>query len=184
MDGLLAELDRNMHQAEKKAELISDRVLSAEAAAGEQKEAMVLKFDTEERGKGLLLEEVRESIQNMKIAAVDDDPVIQELIKNTFGKTGALVSIFSDGEEYLKAVEGSDFDLVFLDLMMPKVDGFEVLRSLQARDIRYPIIVLSAISQRETVIKAFQMGIKSYLIKPLKPEDLFKKSMEILKANF
>jgi DNA-binding response OmpR family regulator len=184
LDGLLAELDRNMHQGEKKAELISDRVLAAEAAAGEQKEAMVLKFDTEERGRGFLLEEVRESIQNMRIAAVDDDPVILELIKNTFGKTGASVTLFSDGAEYLKAVDDSDFDLVFLDLMMPRADGFEVLRSLQARDIRYPVIVLSAITQRETVIRAFRMGIKSYLIKPLKPEDLFKKSMEILKANF
>jgi DNA-binding response OmpR family regulator len=59
-----------------------------------------------------------------------------------------------------------------------------VLKVLQSRDIRYPVIVLSAVTQRETVIKAYQMGIKSYLVKPLKPEDIFKKSMEILKANF
>jgi DNA-binding response OmpR family regulator len=184
MDGLLAGLDRNMDHAGKKAELISDRVLSAGPAAGVQKEAMVLKFDTEERGKNLNLEEVRESIQNLRIALIDDDPAIQESIQNTFGKAGASVTLFPDGEDFLKTLGKTEFDLVFLDLMMPKTDGFAVLRTLQTRNIGYPVIVISAITQRETVIRAFQMGIKSYLIKPLKADDLFKKSMEILKANF
>jgi DNA-binding response OmpR family regulator len=81
-------------------------------------------------------------------------------------------------------VDTEEYDLAFLDLMMPRVDGFEVLKALQARHISYPVIVLSAISQRDAMIKAIQMGVKSYLVKPLKPEDIFVKSIEILKANF
>jgi DNA-binding response OmpR family regulator len=115
---------------------------------------------------------------------VDDDFIIQELIKNTFQKTGAQVRTFSDGGEYLDVVDTDNFDLVFLDLMMPKVDGFAVLNTLRTKDIRPPVIVLSAVTQRDTVIKAFQMGIKSYLTKPMKPDDIFKKAMEILKPNF
>jgi DNA-binding response OmpR family regulator len=64
------------------------------------------------------------------------------------------------------------------------MDGFAVLRELKDRNVSMPVIILSAVNQRETVIRAFQMGIKSYLAKPLKPGDLLKKSMEILRVNF
>ena len=180
MDGLLAELDRGADYAEKTAELIGDRIL--QASNKEDGESMVLKFDAE--AKNVSLELMKEAVQNLRIAVIDDDFVIQELIKNTFQKVEATVYAYSDGGEFLAAVDKEDFDLAFLDLNMPKIDGFEVLKALQSRNIRYPVIVLSAVIQRETVIRAFQMGIKSYLVKPLKPEDIFKKSLEILKANF
>jgi DNA-binding response OmpR family regulator len=179
MDGLLAEIEPGAEYAERKAEIIGEKLLSTGTAEG----AMALKFHAES-GKGITMEELKESMQNLRIAAVDDDFVILELIKNIFQKTGAIVKTYSDGDEFIAVVDSEEFDLAFLDLMMPKADGFEVLKALQTRDIRYPIIVLSAVTQRETVIKAFQMGIKSYLVKPLKPEDIFKKSMEIVKANF
>jgi len=73
---------------------------------------------------------------------------------------------------------------VFLDLLMPEVDGFQVLAELHAQDIDVPIIILSAVSQREAIVRAFQSGVKSFLIKPLKPEQILKKTLEILKANF
>jgi DNA-binding response OmpR family regulator len=179
MDGLLAEISQD-DTGEKKAEIIGDRILSADTSAGE--ESMALKFHAEAKGAGF--DDMKESLQNLRIAAVDDDLIIQELIKNTFAASGAVIKTYSDGSEFLADLDAETFDLAFLDLMMPQVDGFEVLKALQARDIRYPVIVLSAITQRETVIKAFQMGIKSYLVKPLKPADIFTKSMEILKANF
>jgi DNA-binding response OmpR family regulator len=177
MDGLMADMDGS---SEKKAEIIGDKVLSADSSA--EGESMVLKFDAE--AKKIDIEDIKESVQNLRIAAIDDDFIIQELIKNTFEKTGALIKTYSDGSEFLAEVDAETFDLAFLDLMMPRVDGFEVLKALQTRDIHYPIIVLSAVTQRETVIRAYQMGIKSYLVKPLKPEDIYKKSLEILKVNF
>jgi DNA-binding response OmpR family regulator len=181
IDGLLAGLDQSMEYAEKKAEIIGATLLAAGPRTGE--EAMALRFDAESKPK-LDLEIIKDSVKNMRIAAVDDDFVIQELIRNTFKQSGAEVKTFSDGSDYLSAVAGEKFDLVFLDLIMPNVDGFRVLQTLQARNIQSPVIVFSAVTQRETVIKAFQMGIKSYLVKPLKPEDIFKKSMEILRVNF
>jgi DNA-binding response OmpR family regulator len=106
------------------------------------------------------------------------------MIKNTFEKAGALVKTYPDGAQFTAALDTEKFELVFLDMLMPRMDGFAVLRELNDRAFAQPVIVLSAVSQRDTVIRAFQMGIKSYLIKPLKPEDIFKKSLEILKANF
>ena len=181
MDGLLAEIDRVNEHAGKKAEIIGDKILQAKNR--EDEESMALKFDAE--AKMASFELMRQSLQNLRVAVIDDDFVIQEMIKNTFQKTGALVSCYSNGEEFLNEVTtDGDFDLAFLDLNMPKIDGLAVLKALQARDIQYPVIVLSAVMQRETMIKAFQMGIKSYLVKPLKPEDIFRKSIEILKTNF
>jgi CheY-like chemotaxis protein len=182
MDGLLADLDRTMEYAEKKAEIIGDKVLSSGHST--EGEAMQLRFEAESKPKKLDMETLKESIQNITVAAVDDDFIIQELIKNTFQKTGAVVKTFADGDDFLAAVDNEKFDLVFLDLMMPRVDGFMVLNGLRSKDIRPPVIVLTAVKERDTVIKAFQMGIKSYLTKPLKPDDIFKKAMEILKPNF
>ncbi|MDR2740908.1 MAG: response regulator [Treponema sp.] len=130
------------------------------------------------------IDEIREYLGDLRIAVVDDDFIIQEMIRNTFRCINAAVSAYGDGGEFLAAVETEVFSLVFLDLMMPKVDGFSVLRALQVNRIEQPVIILSAVSHRESVIRAFQMGVKSYLIKPLKPDDIFRKSLEILRANF
>jgi DNA-binding response OmpR family regulator len=81
-------------------------------------------------------------------------------------------------------MEHESYDLVFLDLLMPKVDGFEVLKTLSARQDSPPVIVLSSVTQRDTVVRAFQMGIKSYMTKPLKPQDIFKRAIEILEPDF
>ncbi|MDR0390231.1 MAG: response regulator [Spirochaetaceae bacterium] len=183
LDGLLSELSQNMEFGEKKAEIIGDKVLQADQKSS-QSESMQLRFDAESKNRHMSLEDVKDVAGNLKIAAVDDDFVIQELIKTTFQKVGTAVSVFSDGSEYLAALQKEKFDLVFLDLMMPHTDGFEVLKVLRNRGIDQPVIVLSAVTQRDTVIKAFQMGIKSYMVKPLKPDDLLKKTMEILRVNF
>ena len=180
IDGLLTEVNPHSDNIETKAEIISSKILSADTA--NEEEALGLKFHVDS-GK-VSVDAIRESVKNLRIAAVDDDFIIQELIKNTFRETGAAVRTFSGGNEFIAAAFKEDFDLVFLDLIMPSGDGFDVLKKLQTRDTRFPIIILSAVTQRDTIIRAYQMGVKSYLIKPIKPEDIFRKSMEILKANF
>ena len=122
-------------------------------------------------------------VKNEKIEYKGCDFVIQEMIKNTFKITNAFVYAFSDGSEFLEVVDTHKFDLAFLDLLMPKVGGLDVLKALQGKNIKYPIIVLSTVNQREVTIKAIQMGINSYLVKPIKPEEIFQKSIEILKVN-
>ena len=179
MDGLIGGMDSDADD-ERKAELLGDKLLQAKI--GDEQEAVALKFDAE--AKNISFEIMKDSLQNLRVAVIDNDFIIQQLIKKIFEKNGAVVSVFSDGEEFLNVVDKKEFDLAFLDLMLPRVDGFAVLQALQARNISYPIIVLSAVSQRETMIRAIQMGVKSYLIKPLKSEDIFRKAVEILKANY
>ncbi|GHT86032.1 hypothetical protein FACS1894137_11060 [Spirochaetia bacterium] len=172
------------------AELLEDITEEAEskgtvldAADPKTDDVMLLRFDNDYRNP-LNTEALRESIRNLRIGAVDDDGIILELIKNIFESVGASVKTYSKGAAFLQEPEKARFDLVFLDLMMPDIDGFAVLQQLQASNYQTPVIVLSSMSSKEMVIKAFQMGVKSYLFKPINPEVVFKKTLEILKPNF
>jgi CheY-like chemotaxis protein len=182
MDGLLTDYDPMVEMADGKAEMLAERILSAQThEAG--RESIEMRFEEEAR-KPLSLEAMREAGKGLSIAVVDDDFVIQELIKTTFGAISASVSAFQEGGAFLEQARARSFDLVFLDIVMPGMDGFQVLSRLRAEDIELPVIVLSAVSHREAVMRAFQAGVKSYLIKPLKPDQILKKTLEILKANF
>jgi len=179
VNDLLSGVDEWEDQGGGKAELIGDRILQAKHR--ENPEAMALKFEAE--AKQASFELVKDSLQNLRIAVIDNDIAIQEVIRSTFEKAGSVISAFSSGDEYLAVIDREEFDLAFLDIDMPREDGFQVLKVLQTRYIKYPVIALSSVVQREVMIKAVQMGVRSYLLKPLNPDDVFKKSVEILKAN-
>lgn len=182
MDGLLVDAGGS-DSASQKGELISERILSANRQDA-RPESVEMRFDAEEK-KPLSMEALREAGKGLDIAAVDDDFIIQELLKTTFEAISAQVTAFSEGESFLDALRaGKKFDLVFLDILMPGIDGFEVLDRLAAEKIEVPVIILSALSQKEAVVKAFQRGVTSYLIKPLKPAQILRKTLETLKANF
>jgi DNA-binding response OmpR family regulator len=166
----------------KRAEILGDRVLSADESSGE--ESLQMRFNADVQSKKSGIETLRESLKDRKITIVDDDFVIRELVKNTFGKIGIPVKEFSNGGDYIAAMEKENCDLLFLDLLMPKMDGFDVLKILGTRRDAPPVIIISTITQRDTVVRAFQLGIKSYLTKPIKPQDIFKKAIEILDPNF
>ena len=119
-----------------------------------------------------------------RIAAVDDDIIVQALIKKTFSSLEWSVETFSDGKEFLEVLKNDMYDLIFLDLMMPVVNGFAVLKYIKENGITTPVIVLSALSRKESVVKVLNFGIKSYVIKPLKPNDLIIKAKEILHSMF
>jgi len=146
---------------------------------GQDKMEMIqLRFEREEGGAAPA------AAREVSIAVVDDDLVIQELVKTTFERPGWKVTAFGDGQQFVASLEQASYDLVLLDLLMPRMNGFEVLQHLRSRGLEVPIIVLSALSQKETVMKVIGFGIKTYMIKPLKPELILRKTVEILRANF
>ena len=121
---------------------------------------------------------------SVRISIVDDDEIIQQLIKTAFSDTKFTIDAYSNGREFIDGEESRNSDLVFLDLMMPEMDGFQVLKRLREEDTRLPIIVLSALSKRETVLQALKLGVSSYMIKPLKPQAIRVKASEVLQMNF
>ncbi|MFP3960208.1 MAG: response regulator [Spirochaetaceae bacterium] len=179
MDGLLGRKAGSYMDSESRT--VQQEFLTASAPKKEGEESIDMKFE-DERTQALHLEELGDSI---KLAVVDDDFVIQELIRTAFSDTQFRIDAYDDGAPFLSAYPGGNYDLVFLDLMMPQTNGFQVLEQLNAADgEKPPIIVLSALSKRETVIDALKYGVKSYMIKPLKPEWVRKKAAEVLKVNF
>lgn len=109
-----------------------------------------------------------------RILAVDDERHIVRLIQVNLERAGYDVATAFDGPEALKKVEAEKPDLVVLDVMMPKMDGFEVLKRLQAnpetRDI--PIIMLTAKAQDVDVFRGWASGVSAYLTKPFNPLEL------------
>lgn len=120
----------------------------------------------------------------VRVSIVDDDPIIQELLRTSFSDTKVQVDAYENGKLFLESEHGRSSDLVFLDLMMPVMDGFQVLQKLQEEGLRLPIIVLSALTRRETVVQALKLGVTSYMIKPLKPQAVRTKAAEVLQLNF
>jgi CheY-like chemotaxis protein len=160
---------------------IHEDFLRVGKSGNQEEDGINLRFQSEAAANTVSFEAMAASL---KMAVVDDDFVIQELMKTAFSSTGLSIETFSDGEDFIACEHLSEFDLVFLDLLMPRMDGFHVLQILQNRGISLPIIVLSAVNKRETVVEALQMGVKSYLVKPIQPDMAYKKALEIFQLNF
>lgn len=109
-----------------------------------------------------------------KILAVDDEKHIVRLIQVNLERAGYDVITAGDGKEALEKVESEKPDMIVLDVMMPLMDGFEVLRTLKAdpgtREI--PVIMLTAKAQDADVFRGWQSGVDSYLTKPFNPMEL------------
>jgi two-component system alkaline phosphatase synthesis response regulator PhoP len=112
--------------------------------------------------------------QGKKILAVDDERHIVRLIQVNLERAGYQVTTAFDGNEALKKVEADKPDLIVLDVMMPRMDGFEVLKRLQAnpetREI--PIVMLTAKAQDADVFRGWSSGVSAYLTKPFNPLEL------------
>lgn len=109
-----------------------------------------------------------------KILAVDDEKHIVRLVQVNLERAGYTVVTANDGKEALEKVASENPDLVVLDVMMPYMDGFEVLQNLRrnsaTRDI--PVIMLTAKAQDADVFKGWQSGVDCYLTKPFNPMEL------------
>jgi two-component system, OmpR family, response regulator MprA len=108
----------------------------------------------------------------MKVLVVDDDFAIRESLDRSLRANGYGVELADDGAEALRAIDGTSFDVVVLDVLMPGRDGIDVCRTLRAAGNRVPILMLTA---RETVfdrVAGLEAGADDYLVKPFALEEL------------
>lgn len=168
---------KDVNPASNASLVISERILTMDDSPIGEASSLEMRFKSE-------LETFTKTAKNIRIAVVDDDIVIRSVLAKTFLAINAAVDQFESGDLFVPAGLSGKFDLIFLDLMMPGINGFEVIKRLQQGGVSTPIIVLSAISQREAVMKVLSSGVKSYMIKPLKPDALLKKAIEVLQSSF
>jgi DNA-binding response OmpR family regulator len=116
------------------------------------------------------------------VLAADDDEDILELIAFRLEHSGYTVLQARDGEEALDLARTSRPDLAVLDVMMPKIDGFEVTRRLREDDstTRIPIILLTARTQEADIQRGFDAGADDYIRKPFSPQELRARVQAIL----
>ena len=109
-----------------------------------------------------------------KILAVDDERHIVRLVEVNLQRAGYEVVTAYDGREALEKVKSENPDLIVLDVMMPYMDGFEVLKHLKAdpETAEVPVIMLTAKAQDADVFRGWQSGVDCYLTKPFNPMEL------------
>ena len=116
------------------------------------------------------------------VLVVDDDPVIQQLLRLNFEMEGYTVVTAGDGVEGLERARSVDPDAVLLDVMMPRMDGLEVARALKGDPATagIPIVMLSAKAQAADVEAGRAAGADDYVTKPFDPLDLFRRVEELV----
>ena len=109
-----------------------------------------------------------------KILVVDDEPTIVRLMEFILAREGHEMVVAVNGEEALEKIKAQQPDLVLLDIMMPRIDGYEVAHILRAdpATASLPIIMLSAKAQEEDIRKGVEVGVDEYVTKPFTPDFL------------
>jgi two-component system, OmpR family, alkaline phosphatase synthesis response regulator PhoP len=120
-----------------------------------------------------------------KILAVDDEKNIVKLVQMNLERHGFQVITAYDGKEALQKIASEHPDLVILDVMMPYMDGFEVLQTMRrnASTREIPVIMLTAKSQDQDVFRGWQSGVDLYLTKPFNPTELVSFVKRIFKTD-
>lgn len=108
----------------------------------------------------------------LRLLMVDDDQRMRELLTDVFTGKGYQVTATADGREALLHLESNAFDTVITDLMMPNVDGTEVLAAALRRDAQLPVIVITGYGTVDSAIAAMKIGAHDYIQKPFDPEEL------------
>ncbi|MRI58027.1 MAG: DNA-binding response regulator [Epsilonproteobacteria bacterium] len=108
----------------------------------------------------------------MKILLLEDEIILADSIERYLKKIGHEVRLCYDGEEALKSLQEANFDLLILDINVPKIDGFALLERLHAQSRYIPTIYISALTQIEDITKGFELGCKDYIKKPFHLKEL------------
>jgi two-component system response regulator AtoC len=109
---------------------------------------------------------------NEKILVVDDDEGVRQVLGQSLQEAGRSVSSVDCGERAIALLREGEHDLVILDMVLPKVDGLEVLKEIVALRPELPVIMITGYASVETAIKAMKMGAVDYIVKPFRMEEV------------
>ncbi len=111
--------------------------------------------------------------KKVQILLVDDEEKVREMLSSLLNSRGYLVKNVADGEEALKNLNSSDFDIIITDLRMPQMDGAELIKKVRHLKPNIGIIVLTGYGDIESYIDIMEMGAFEYINKTLSIDDLF-----------
>jgi CheY-like chemotaxis protein len=105
------------------------------------------------------------------LLVVDDNEANRNLLSRRLEREGYRVTVAENGRQALEMMQTQEFDLVLLDIMMPELNGYQVLQHLKSDDdlCHIPVIMISALDEIDSVVRCIQMGAEDYLSKPFNP---------------
>ena len=119
----------------------------------------------------------------MRILVVEDEKKINDIIVKTLKQEKYGVDSCFDGEEALDYIFSVEYDIILLDIMLPKKNGFEVMESMRKKGIKTPVLFLTARDQIEDRVKGLDLGADDYLVKPFAFEELLARIRVVLRKN-
>ncbi|GAB4400359.1 MAG: response regulator transcription factor [Anaerolineales bacterium] len=118
-----------------------------------------------------------------RILVIDDEVTLRTTMTRVFQSAGWQVQTAANGEESLTLLERQPFDLAYLDLRLPTLDGIEVLKQIRAVDQFLPVVVLTGHGSLNSAIQALRLGAKDYLLKPIDPQILLARTRVLLQER-
>ncbi len=122
-------------------------------------------------------------MNNRKILVVEDNLDIQELVKEFLLSEEYIVDTASDGLEGIEKFNKGEYDLIILDIMLPKLDGYGVCKMIRSKS-KVPIIMLTALNEESDEIKGFELNIDDYITKPFSFNILIKRVEAVLRRVY
>ena len=119
----------------------------------------------------------------MNVLIIEDEIRLAEAIGELLKKEKHHVDIINDGQEGYEFATGFSYDAIILDAMLPKMDGFEVLKKIRAEKLQTPILMLTALSQTDDVIKGLDFGADDYMTKPFETKELLARLRSITRRK-
>ena len=119
----------------------------------------------------------------MRILVVEDDKGTARFIKKGLSEEGFMTDVVSGGEEGLFMATTEIYDLIILDVMLPEINGFEVLRAIRQKGVSTPVLFLTAKDEKEDIIHGLDLGADDYLVKPFAFAELLARIRAVLRRG-
>ncbi len=119
----------------------------------------------------------------MRVLLVEDDHAVSQSIEAMLKREGMVVYTTDLGEEGLDLGKVYDYDIIILDLMLPDMNGYEVLRSLRSAKVKTPVLILSGLSESDKKVKGLGFGADDYLTKPFDRAELLARIQAVVRRS-
>src|ERR1051325_6972860 len=114
------------------------------------------------------------------VLIIEDDPALLRGLRDNFESQAYRVQVARDGQKGLSAALANPPDLLLLDIMLPKMNGYEICRAIRANQLEVPIIMLTAKGQEEDIIRGLELGADDYVTKPFSIRELLARAKAFL----
>ena len=119
----------------------------------------------------------------MRVLLVEDDTIAAKGLSLVLRAGGAVIDVADCGEEALELIRHYDYDIVVLDIMLPDMEGYEVVRKMRVARVETPVLILSGLSRPQAKVKGLAMGADDFITKPYDPAELTARVQAIVRRS-